>query len=155
MEWLAILAAPLGQPLIRWPVLYIFANASHILSLAMLIGTVAILDLRLLGAFARLPLPQTAAILSRIAAIALGFAVLTGALLFSVKPLDYLANTAFLAKLGLVLIATLNAALIRRSKGWSAMSSGAPPTPTLRFGAVLSLVAWITALLAGRWIGFL
>ncbi|MDZ7872162.1 MAG: DUF2214 domain-containing protein, partial [Rhizobium sp.] len=103
MEWLAILGeSVVAQALIRSPVLYIFANAAHILSLAMLIGASVILDLRLLGRFKSLPLAESAELFSRIAAVALGCAVLTGALLFSVRPVEYAGNTAFLIKLLLV-----------------------------------------------------
>lgn len=156
MEWLAVLGdTVVARALIRSPVLYIIANASHILSLGMLLGATVILDLRLLGAFAGLPIGETARILSRIAAIALASAILTGALLFSVQPLDYAANTAFLTKLGLVALGALNALSVRRSDGWKAVLSGAPPSPGLRLAAVLSLVIWVAAVLAGRWIGFL
>jgi hypothetical protein len=155
MEWLAILTAPVGQALIRWPTLYIFLNASHILSLAMLIGASVILDLRLLGGVSRLPLADTAAVLSRIAALALGTTMLTGVLLFSVRPLEYVENTAFLIKIGLVLLGTLNALAVRASRHWAALLAGARPAPQLRLAASVSLAIWLAALLAGRWIGFL
>ena len=156
MEWLA----PLGESVVaraltRSPTLYIFANAGHILSLAMLIGASVILDLRLLGALARLPLAETMRVLSRIAAMALGFAVLTGALLFSVRPLEYAANPAFLIKLLLVLVGTANALAVHQSRAWRALIAGAPATSPLRLAALASLVLWPAALLAGRWIGFL
>ncbi|THV14355.1 DUF2214 domain-containing protein [Rhizobium rhizophilum] len=156
MEWLA----PLGdsfvaRALIRSPTLYIFANASHILSLGMLLGASVILDLRLLGAFARLPLNDTAIVLSRVAAVALACAVVTGALLFSVRPVEYAGNTAFLIKILLVLFATANALAVKRSRGWHTMTQGAPVTAPLRFSALASLFLWLGALLAGRWIGFL
>lgn len=155
MEWLAVLAAPLGQALIRWPVLYIFANAGHILSLAMLIGATVILDLRLLGRFQRLPPSATAEVLSRIAAFALGAAILTGLLLFSVRPVDYAANTALQIKLVLVGLGALNALAARRSGDWQALLAGRPPSLKLRLAAAASLAIWLSALLAGRWIGFL
>lgn len=155
MEWLAILTAPIGQALIRWPTLYIVANAGHILSLAMLIGATVILDLRLLGGFNRLPLAETVATLSRIAALALIATLLTGLLLFSVRPLEYIGNTAFLIKIGLVLLGTLNALAGRVSRHWTAMIAGAPVAPSLRLAAMASLAIWLSALLAGRWIGFL
>ena len=156
MDWLAALGeTPVAQSLIRWPVLYIFVNAGHILSLGMLVGASVILDLRLLGAFARLPLAETLIVLSRIAAVALGFAVLTGAHLFSVRPLDYATNTAFLIKIVLVLLGTANALVVHRSRDWQAMAAGAPATALLRLAALASLVFWLGALLAGRWIGFL
>ncbi|MBX9467397.1 MAG: DUF2214 domain-containing protein [Rhizobium sp.] len=156
MEWLA----PLGdsfvaRALIRSPTLYIFANASHILSLGMLLGASVILDLRLLGVFARLPLNDTAIVLSRVAAVALGCAVVTGALLFSVRPVEYAGNTAFLIKILLVLLGTANALAVKRSRGWQTMTQGAPVTAPLRFSALVSLFLWLGALLAGRWIGFL
>jgi len=155
MEWLAILTAPVGQALIRWPTLYIFVNAGHILSLALLIGASFILDLRLLGSFSRLPLAETMTVLSRIAAVALGFAMLTGALLFSVRPLEYVANTAFLIKLLLIILGTANALAVHRSRSWRALIAGAPATSPLRLAALASLILWPAALLAGRWIGFL
>lgn len=155
MEWLAIITAPVGQALIRWPTLYIFVNAGHILSLALLIGASFILDLRLLGSFSRLPLAETMTVLSRIAAVALGFAMLTGALLFSVRPLEYVANTAFLIKLLLIILGTANALAVHRSRSWRALIAGAPATSPLRLAALASLILWPAALLAGRWIGFL
>lgn len=155
MEWLATLAAPVGQTLIRWPMLYIFANASHILSLAMLIGASVLLDLRLLGGLSRLPLLETTQVLSRVAALALGATIFTGLLLFSVRPLEYAANTAFLIKIGLVLVGTLNAIAVHASRHWVGMHRGAPPSLAIRLAACASLVIWIATLLAGRWIGFL
>jgi len=155
MEWLAILTAPVGQALIRWPTLYIFANASHILSLAMLIGASVLLDLRLLGGLARLPLAETAVTLSRVAAQALGATILTGALLFTVRPLEYVENTAFLIKIGLVFLGTMNALAVRASRPWAALIAGASPAPALRLAASASLAIWLAAMLAGRWIGFL
>lgn len=155
MEWLAIITAPVGQALIRWPTLYIFVNAGHILSLALLIGASFILDLRLLGSFSRLPLAETMSVLSRIAAVALGFAMLTGALLFSVRPLEYVANTAFLIKLLLIILGTANALAVHWSRSWRALIAGAPAKSPLRLAALASLILWPAALLAGRWIGFL
>ncbi|MFN3721047.1 MAG: DUF6644 family protein [Rhizobium rhizophilum] len=156
MEWLAPLGqTSVAQALIRSPVLYIFANAGHILSLGMLIGASVILDLRLLGAFARLPLAETGIVLSRVAAVALACAVATGGLLFSVRPVEYAGNSAFLVKILLVLLATANALAVHRSRGWQTMTQGAAVTARLRFSALASLVLWLAALLAGRWIGFL
>ncbi|MDZ7871735.1 MAG: DUF6644 family protein [Rhizobium sp.] len=155
MEWLATLAAPVGQPLIRWPTLYIFANAGHILSLAMLIGASVILDLRLLGRFKSLPLAETAELFSRIAAVALGCAVLTGAVLFSVRPVEYAGNTAFLIKLLLVGLGTANAVSVHLSRDWAEMIVAEQASLRLKLGAVFSLTIWLSAVLAGRWIGFL
>ncbi|MFL0693646.1 MAG: DUF6644 family protein [Agrobacterium tumefaciens] len=155
MEWLAILAAPVGQPFIRWPVLYIFANAGHILSLAMLVGASVMLDLRLLGRLKSLPLAESAELFSRIASVALACALLTGALLFSVRPVEYAGNTAFLIKLLLIGLGTANAVFVHLSRDWAEMIVEQQASLRLKLGAVISLTTWLSAVLAGRWIGFL
>ncbi len=156
MEWLAILGeSVVAQALTVSPVLYIFANAAHILSLAMLVGASVILDLRLLGWFKSLPLAESAELFSRIAAVALGCAVLTGALLFSVRPVEYAGNTAFLVKLLLVGLGTANAVFVHLSRDWAEMIVAEEASLLLKLGAVFSLAIWLSAVLAGRWIGFL
>lgn len=155
MEWLAILAAPVGQPFIRWPVLYIFANAGHILSLAMLVGASVMLDLRLLGRLKSLPLAESAELFSRIASVALACALLTGALLFSVRPVEYAGNTAFVIKLLLIGLGTANAVFVHLSRDWAEMIVEQQASLRLKLGAVISLTTWLSAVLAGRWIGFL
>lgn len=136
-------------------VAYALANAAHILSIGLLWGAVATLDLRLLGAFATHPLAHLGPPLRRMAMAGLGAAVLTGALLFAVRPLAYAENPAFLAKLGLVVLGVGNALLLGRGRAWRAALAGAPVPLPLRAAALVSLLAWLAAVLAGRWIGFL
>lgn len=156
MAWLAILGeSVVAQALTVSPVLYIFANAAHILSLAMLVGTSVILDLRLLGRFTSLPLAESAELFSRIAAVALACAVLTGALLFSVRPVEYAGNAAFLIKLLLVGLGTANAVFVHLSRDWAEMIVAEEASLLLKLGALFSLAIWLSAVLAGRWIGFL
>lgn len=156
MEWLAPLSETgLARALIRSPTLYLFVNAGHILAIAMLFGSILALDLRLLGLSPAVPLSAIAAYLSRLAAIGLAVAVVTGLCLFSVRPLEYAGNPAFLAKLGLVALGIVNAMVVHTMPGWKALQAGAAPTPMLRFAAVLSIFTWMAAVVAGRWIGFL
>lgn len=156
MEWLSVLGeTSVARALIRAPVLYIFASAAHILSLAMLVGASVILDLRLLGRFKSLPLAETAELLSRITALALCLAVLTGAVLFSVRPVEYAGNTAFLIKLMLVGLGTANAVFVHLSRDWAEMIVEQKASLRLKLGAAISLTTWLSAVLAGRWIGFL
>jgi hypothetical protein len=85
------------------------------------------------------------------AALAVG----TGALLFTVNPVDYATNPAFRIKLALLLLALANAALASHPALWRpAMATGTTP-PLLRGVAILSALLWLSILLAGRWIGFL
>lgn len=156
MEWLAPIAGTgLARALIRSPTLYIFVSAGHILSLGTLIGASMVVDLRLLGRFRRLPLVETAETLWRLQAAGLALAVLTGLMLFSVRPVEYATNTAFLVKLVLVGLGTANAVLVHVSAGWGKVRAGEPPSLPLKLAAAVSLLTWISAVLAGRWIGFL
>lgn len=156
MEWLALLGeTAVARALVRSPTLYIFANAAHILSIGVLVGTILVLDLRILGLLKALPLAPVARTLSRLAGIGLGVTLLTGFLLFAVRPLDYLENTAFLAKLAIICLGFINVVAVHRSHAWGDVLDGAEPAAGLRLSAALSLVIWISAIVAGRWIGFL
>lgn len=132
---------------------YLFVNAAHILGLALTLGAVLPLDLRLLGLARRAPLDILAPFLIRCAATGLVLAILTGLWLFSVKPSDYLGNAAFLWKLGLLILAVLNIAL---QHGNPAFAGGRiARTLRTRLHAAMSLLLWLGVLLAGRWVGFL
>ena len=130
---------------------YLFVNAAHILGVGILLGGILPLDLRLLGMFRRYPLEVIVPFLTRSAATGLALAIVTGLWLFSVKPEEYLANPAFLWKLGLLAIALGNIAF----QHWSMARRGLPITPAARISAALSLGTWLSVLVAGRWIGFL
>lgn len=134
---------------------YLLVNATHILGIALLIGAIIPLDLRLAGAFQRTPLPAIAPLLRGMAVTGLTLAALTGAILFTANPQEYATNPAFRIKLLLIAAATLNAALVTRSPAWARVLSGAPPATHLRLMAALSALLWIGTLLSGRWIGFL
>lgn len=139
-----------------WPMLYILVSAAHILSIGLIVGAILPLDLRLLGFFRQTPLDAIAPLLSRVAQVGVIFTVVTGALLFSVRATEYVANAAFLIKLGLVAVAVINALVLHRGAGWRqaiAHENAAPASA--RIAAAVSLVLWPGAVLAGRWIGFL
>lgn len=128
---------------------YLFVNAAHILGIAVLLGAILPLDLRLLGCFRKYPAEVLVPFLVRSAAVGLGLALLTGAWLFSVKPGEYLANAAFQWKLGLLALALVNV-------GWQhwGMRGGVQASPAVRARAGFSLSLWVSVLVAGRWIGF-
>jgi hypothetical protein len=156
VEALAALgASPVGALLRGSTTLYLLLNAAHIASIGLLLGAIATLDLRLVGLFGRHPLAHLGPPLRRVAATGLGMAAMTGALLFVARPVAYAENPAFLAKLGLVGIGVANVALLRAGRGWRAALAGAAPSGGVRAAAAVSLAAWVGAVLAGRWIGFL
>jgi hypothetical protein len=129
---------------------YLFVNAAHILGIGVLLGAILPLDLRLLGLFRRVPVEVIAAFLVRVAATGLGLAAVTGLWLFSVKPAEYVENTAFRWKLLLLVVALVNVAFQHYVARPLALSPGA----ATRVSAALSLTLWLAVLVAGRWIGF-
>lgn len=153
LEWLA--ATPLASALRSSPTLYLFVNAAHILGIGLILGAILPLDLRLMGFFRRALLPVIGPFLVRAAATGVGFALLTGIALFSVRPADYLANTAFLVKLGLLAALAGLITLQHANPGFRAALRGWPIPLSVRLVALLSFLLWLSALVAGRWIGFL
>lgn len=147
-RWVAVVPDLVGPA-------YPFVSAAHILSLALLVGSITVLDLRLLGAFRATPAISLAGPLVRMAGWGLAFALLTGFLLFSVQPGHYLANPAFLVKLALVGIGLLNAWLLGRLSRRPAALRIEPFPVAIRVSAGISLSVWVAAILAGRWIAFL
>jgi succinate dehydrogenase hydrophobic anchor subunit len=153
LEWLGGL--PFALLLQRSGTLYLLVNAAHIAGLGLLVGTIVSLDLRMLGAFRAVPLAVLAPFLSRMAASGLALAILTGFLLFCVRPVEYAANPAFLAKLALVLLGILNALWLHAGHHWRGVLSDARVSSAARLHALASLMLWLGAVVAGRWIGFL
>jgi len=134
---------------------YLFVNAAHIVGIALLIGAILPLDLRLIGCFQTVPVSVIGPFLSRVAAAGATWAALTGLWLFSVKPSEYLANTAFLTKMALLTIAIGNIALQHHGRDFRLAVEGGGIRPRVRILAALSAVMWLSVLVAGRWIGFL
>lgn len=156
MDWLQDLADwPVATALRRSSIAYLLVNASHIVSFGLLVGSIATLDMRMLGLFRNTPLGALGPILSRVAAAGLLLSIATGLVLFTVRPIAYAENPAFLAKLGLVGFGAANALLLQRSPDWRLALEGGTIRPSVRVAAFASLVVWIAAVLAGRWIGFL
>ncbi|WJH39248.1 DUF2214 domain-containing protein [Aliirhizobium terrae] len=160
MEWIAewiepLSATPVARLLIRSSTAYLLVNAAHILSLGTLFGAILALDLRLLGLAKPIPLPVVAPYLSRLAGTGLVLTMISGLCLFSVRPVEYATNPAFLWKLGLIALGLLNVIAVHRSSGWKAVLQGGGVTTGLRISAFASIAIWIGAVVAGRWIGFL
>ena len=153
VDWIG--AWPGAVLLQRSGTIYLFVNAAHIASIGLLIGGILPLDLRLAGLIRGVPLAVIAPFLSRSAAIGLGLAIVTGLWLFSVKPREYLENTAFLCKMALLALALVNIAVQHRNRHFRLALDGGTVHPTVRLVAGCSAILWLAVLVAGRWVGFL
>jgi hypothetical protein len=153
LEWLS--GSIVAQALTASPTLYIFVNAAHILSIGLLVGAIIPLDLRLLGLFRGTSLQVLGPFLSRTAMYGVVLAILTGIVLFSVRAVEYAGNPAFLTKMGLLAIAVVNAVLLHTAAPWRRTIAEGRASASVKLMAALSLVIWIAAVVAGRWIGFI
>lgn len=134
---------------------YPIVNALHIFGLGLLVGSIVLVDLRLVGFFPRTPTTFFGRIVEPAAIIGLVIAAVTGFFLFIVKPTDYAVNDAFRVKLVLVVLALLNALFQRFGSGWRLAMVEGTIVARVRVQAAVSLVLWIAILFAGRFIAFL
>jgi hypothetical protein len=131
----------------RWT--YPLVNAGHVLGIALLIGAVAPLDLRLMGLWRRIPIATVAAVVRPVAATGLVLAIATGALLFAAGATEYGATRLFWFKMALVAAALVNVGL----HGGPGILT-APPLQQRLAGAA-SLGLWVAVLFCGRMLGYL
>jgi hypothetical protein len=157
-DWAAFAAAVERLALVRWIAtadqVYPALSALHILSLALVVGPILVVDVRLLGGFRGADLTPALPVLTRIAALGVAAAIVTGALLASVQLTKYAANPAFLLKLALIAGAIANALAFRSMGSWGGRRRSAEGYVRARLHAALSLALWLGALFAGRWIAF-
>ncbi len=131
-------------------------EATHVLSAAIVFGSVLIVDLRLLGIpNTRRPFTRVADEMLRLTWAAFFVSVVTGVLMFAANAPTYYVNTAFRLKMLALLAAGLNMAFFHRVtlksvSGWN--TSVAPFAG--RFAGALSILIWTAVIFLARWIGF-
>lgn len=133
----------------RWG--YAAISAGHIFGIALLVGGVVAINLRLLGLWRPVPREEILRVLIPIAVAGFVLAALTGLSLFSVRASEYAELGVFKAKLALIALAVVSAAVIHR--GYGLMLRGASQTRLTVHGLV-SMACWLGALVCGRLIAF-
>jgi hypothetical protein len=127
----------------------------HSIGLALLVGLLVIIDLRVLGIGRELPIPS---LRSYMKVVWIGFVanLISGVLLFCISPEKFYYTPLFRYKLlfifvGLVIGAALNSSLLRVGDEYAA---NANPTGRQKLLAALSLACWIAAIVSGRWLAY-
>jgi hypothetical protein len=156
LAWLE--SSPLGHAMRTSGVwTYGVVNLGHILGVAALFGAVLVLDLRLLGVWRTVPLPSIAGPTVPVATTGFVIAAVTGVALLATKATEYAGNPFLLIKFPAIGVALLNVAVVGTRPAWTLMGRR-EPTPgdrrTLAIGGAVSLAAWLTAIGAGRMIGY-
>lgn len=140
-----------GQSLFPW------IESVHVLAVTLVIGSIAIVDLRLLGWASRdRSVVQTTRLALPVTWCAFAIAVISGALMFSSNALSYARNPFFQVKLLLIIGAGLNMMVYHLLLGRDATAWLTPElTPQrARIAGGVSLLLWIAIVACGRWIGF-
>ena len=147
---------PLTTAIVSSEQLFALTLGAHVLAMAMVVGTIAAVDLRLLGASARHHAAASfaAGILPWTWA-AFALAATTGLLLFAPQAARYALNETFQIKFVLLALAGLNMLVFnfliaRRAPGWDE----GPPPGLVRLSGGLSLLLWFSVLAAGRLIAY-
>jgi hypothetical protein len=128
----------------------------HVICMAIVAGTIFIVDTRLIGLTSRkLRFSYVSQRLLPWTWIAFVCSVVTGTLLFMSNATGYYGNTSFRVKMTLLLLAGLNMAYFQRItfRGVSAWDLDRPPAAA-RVAGVISISLWCGIIALGRWIGF-
>jgi hypothetical protein len=120
----------------------------HIIGIALLLGNLVALELRVWGAVRELPLAALARLSLALAVGGFSLAAASGLLLFAAAPDELLANPSFLIKMGLLMTAGLNAAWFHARGGLALADT------TARVQTALSLGLWVAVIVCGRWIAY-
>ncbi len=121
----------------------------HISGIALLLGNLVLLELRVFGRGAGLPVKDLARLSLGVAATGLALAAASGLLMFASQPAELLANRAFTLKMLLLLAAGCNAAWFHGRGSLDKLDALA------RGQMVISTLIWLAVLACGRWIAYL
>ena len=154
-QWLH--ETPLAEAVRSSQMLFPWVESVHVLAITLVVGSIAAVDLRLLGLASRSqPITRQIRDILPLTWIAFVVAVLTGTTLFASNAIGYAHNGPMQMKMLLLVIAGINMLVFHlvtyRSVGtWDA----APRAPLpVRLAGASSLLLWIGVVVFGRWIGF-
>jgi hypothetical protein len=139
------------------PWTYGIVNLVHIVGVATLFGSILILDLYLIGLWRRAPLAGLSRTIVPVGKAGFAIAAASGICLLSSNATEYTNNPFFLIKFPAIGVGLLNVWVIGRTSGWRARGERDPSGGQGRLLALLggmSLLSWLTALSAGRMIGY-
>jgi len=137
---------PLNENALVFPILECF----HILGFAVTVGTIALVDFRLLGfGLRRQNVAELAKALAPWTLFGLVTVLLSGPMLFSSDPDMYYLNLSFQIKMVLLLVAIVFHYTVRRK-----LLRGELSSPLSKLVACVSLALWTSVIFAGIFIAF-
>lgn len=154
--FVALESSGLGAAIRQSTWAYMAANVGHILSLMAFAGAIAVMDVRMMGAFAATSPGYVFRMARRAAVIAFAGLVLSGLVLFTAEASHVVLNRIFQIKLGLIALGLAN---IVAFEVWVTpkVHNLAPLTPlpdAARPIAIASLAIWFCVAACGRLIAY-
>lgn len=149
--WAAIQASDLAVWIgfSRW--LYAGVATAHVLSISVLVGSIVILDLRLIGFARMIDAHRLAGLVVPVAGAGLAGAITTGALLFIGRATEYAAFGTFQIKMALLAVAV--SLVVAAHARYGVRLQRATARQASRVG-LASIVVWICIAIAGRMIAY-
>jgi hypothetical protein len=134
--------------IVSHPFAYPALEVVHIVGISLLLGNLVLFELRVWGFGSELPVPALARLALRLSL--LGFALIgaSGLLMFAGQPAELLANRSFVIKMGLVMLAGLNAVWFHARGSLELLDRAA------RGLTVVSTGLWLAVIICGRWIAY-
>ncbi|MFN7154878.1 MAG: hypothetical protein ACK4OE_14430 [Acidovorax sp.] len=120
----------------------------HIVGIALLLGNLVLLELRVFGRGAALPVKDLARLSLSVALCGFGLVAASGLLMFASQPAELLSNRIFTLKMLLLILAGCNAAWFH-GRGSLARLDG-----LARAQMLASTVVWLAVVVCGRWIAY-
>ena len=162
MQRLADLIAPLessglADAIRENDLLFPLIESVHVLSICLVVGSILVVDLRLLGlASTNQPVSRVTRGILPLTWSAFVVAVASGGLMFISNATKYLGNGYFVAKLLLIGAAGVNMAVFHAvgARDLPRWDNESVPPLRARLAGGFSIVLWIAVVACGRWIGF-
>jgi hypothetical protein len=155
MEWLQ--ASSLAVYIHDRPWAFTTVELIHVFAISMVIGSIAIVDLRLLGfGSTKRPFTELAGQILPFTWAAFAIAVVAGSLLFISQATAYFTNTTFRIKMLIIVLAGINMLVFEliTARGAHAWDLRPVPPAAARLAGGLSLACWVLVVIFGRWTGF-
>ena len=154
--WLELARGDLATFIQLTPYVYATFEGVHLVGVAFFLGSILLLDLRLLGLMPDVLAGPTDGFLLRICIPAFVLVSASGILLFVPSADRYAASPIFFVKMGMIAVGALNA-LAFHGAAWQRVAvwaGRARPPWTARASAVVSALVWISVIVLGRWMGY-
>jgi hypothetical protein len=129
-----------------------FLLTAHVVAMCVFFGLILMMDLRLVGvAHLRTRVEEISPRLLPWQIVGFVFMTITGVMLFWAQPLRYFGKTFFWWKMGLMVLAGVNAGIIHLI---TKKSDAAWDSPAAKFAGAASIVLWVAILALGRLVAY-